>query len=335
MNITEWKTSLLDAPTVSAIPVMTYPGMELTGTTLMEVVTSGKKQAEVITALAERYQTAAAVTMMDLSVEAEAFGAEIVFSEEEVPNAIGSLVEDVESANALRVPGVDEKRLGEYLLGMEETARSVPDRPVFGGVIGPFSLAGRLIDINKTLLATRKNPALVEATLAKANAFLKAYLLEVKKTGVAGVVIAEPLAGLISPKAAKTFAMDYVKELVDLVQDDSFAVVLHNCGNAVKQIPSMLDTGAAMLHLGNTVKMTDIAVQMPQDRLFAGNIDPAALFRIGTPEMVADATRALLEDMKPYGNFVLSSGCDIPPGTPIANIDAFFEVLADYNKALA
>ncbi|WP_316857912.1 uroporphyrinogen decarboxylase family protein [uncultured Cohaesibacter sp.] len=334
MNITEWKTSLIDAPGVSAIPVMTYPGMELTGATLMEVVTSGKTQARVIKTLADRYQTAAAVTMMDLSVEAEAFGAEIVFSEEEVPNAIGSLVTDIQSAEALAVPAVDAKRLGEYLLGMEETAKAITDRPVFGGVIGPFSLAGRLLDINKTLLATRKDPEMVHATLKKANMFLKDYLQAIKKTGVDGVVIAEPLAGLISPKAAKSFAMDYVKELVDLVQDDTFAVLLHNCGNATKQIPSMLETGSAMLHLGNSVKMTDIAVQMPDDVLFSGNVDPAAIFRIGTPEMVADATRQLLEDMKPYKNFVLSSGCDIPPGTPIANIDAFFEVLSGYNKAL-
>ena len=42
-------------------------------------------------------------------------------------------------------------------------------------------------------------------------------------------------------------------------------------------------------------------------------------------------TSQLLGDMEPYNNFVLSSGCDTPPHTPMQNIDAFFKALDDYN----
>ena len=40
----------------------------------------------------------------------------------------------------------------------------------------------------------------------------------------------------------------------------------------------------------------------------------------------------LLEKMKDYPNFVLSSGCDTPPHTPLANIDAFFKALEEFNR---
>ena len=51
-----------------------------------------------------------------------------------------------------------------------------------------------------------------------------------------------------------------------------------------------------------------------------------------TPQQMYEATTALLQRMTPYPNFVISSGCDTPPHAPIANIDAFFKAVADWNK---
>ena len=70
---------------------------------------------------------------------------------------------------------------------------------------------------------------------------------------------------------------------------------------------------------------------MPSTALAMGNIDPVSVFKDGTPEMMRTTVIDLLEKMKPYPNFVLSSGCDTPPHTPFENIDAFFKALNDYN----
>jgi len=115
-----------------------------------------------------------------------------------------------------------------------------------------------------------------------------------------------------------------MKKIVDAVQDENFSVILHNCGNTVKLVSSMLSTGAAALHFGNSIKMTDIMPQVPAETLAFGNIDPAGTFKLGTAEQVRDRVMELLHQMKGYSNFALSSGCDIPPGTPLENIDAFF-----------
>ena len=63
-----------------------------------------------------------------------------------------------------------------------------------------------------------------------------------------------------------------------------------------------------------------------------GNIDPVSMFKDATPQQMYEATTALLQRMTPYPNFVISSGCDTPPHAPIANIDAFFKAVADWNK---
>jgi uroporphyrinogen decarboxylase len=62
-----------------------------------------------------------------------------------------------------------------------------------------------------------------------------------------------------------------------------------------------------------------------------GNIDPVGILSQANPEDVARSVTQLLEDMQAYPNFVLSTGCDIPPGTPLENIDAFFQALNRFN----
>jgi uroporphyrinogen decarboxylase len=66
-----------------------------------------------------------------------------------------------------------------------------------------------------------------------------------------------------------------------------------------------------------------------------GNIDPVSVFKDGTPETMRQTVNELLDAMRPYPNFVLSSGCDTPPHTPVENINSFFEALNDYNKSAA
>jgi uroporphyrinogen decarboxylase len=64
-----------------------------------------------------------------------------------------------------------------------------------------------------------------------------------------------------------------------------------------------------------------------------GNPDSSIVFNQGTPEEVTVKTHALLKRMSGYRNFVLSSGCDIPPGTPATNIDAFFTALEEWQPS--
>ena len=334
MNMNKWKQELIATPQVKAMPVMTYPALELTGLSILDVVTKGANQSKLVEALAARYPSAAAVTMMDLSVEAEAFGAEIRFSEDEIPTAVGAVVTDLASAEALRAPEVGEKRTGEYVLGMGASAKAIQDRPVFGGCIGPFSLAGRLLDINKAILATMRTPEIVHAVLEKCCTFLAQYMSAIKASGADGVIMAEPLAGLLSPAGCTEFSSQYVRRLVAAVQDENFVICLHNCGNTTKLVSSMASTGAGMLHFGNSIKMVDNAPQVPADVVFCGNVDRAGIFRVGAPEQVAERTLDLLNDMKPYKNFMLSSGCDIPPKSPLANVDAFFATLERFNQGV-
>lgn len=332
-DMKEWKNTILKGKETKVMPIMTYPGLQLTGRSVLDMVTIGDVQYESIKALAEKYPGIAATTLiMDLSVEAEAFGSSITFDEKDTPTVAGRLLESFETVNDLAIPSMGSGRTSSHLKAARLAAENIRERPVFGGIIGPYSLAGRLYDLTEMMTAILIEPDGSHALLAKCTSFLKEYALAYKNAGCNGIIIAEPAAGLLAEDQCEEFSSQYVKQIVDYVQDDDFMVILHNCGNTVSLVNSMVGTGAAGFHFGNAVDMMDILPQVPPDKLVFGNIDPARIIRNGTPETIKAITTDLIKRTAQFKNFVISSGCDIPPGTSFENIDAMFEAIAEYNQ---
>ena len=331
MNMHQWRHDVIAKREVIAIPVMTHPGIDATGHSVREAITIGTIQAKAIRYLADRYPTGASCTAMDLTVEADSFGAPILFPEHEIATVSGRLLKDADDIHRLKVPGLDSGRIREYLRANVIAAREVTDRPVFAGCIGPFSLAGRLYDMSEIMILTYSEPELTHELLGKCTDFILHYCLALKATGANGVLMAEPAAGLLSDDGCLEFSSKYVKRIVDAVQDDHFMVILHNCGNTGHCTRAMVATGADAYHFGNKCDMAEILKDIPHDKLAMGNLDPVTIFKQGTVEAVKQATTELLDRCSAYPNFVLSSGCDTPPNTPLANIDAFFEALQEFN----
>jgi uroporphyrinogen decarboxylase len=303
---------------------MTHPGIERLGKRVLDCVTDAGAQAAAIVELARAYPTAASTAVMDLTVEAEAFGAKVTFSEHEIPTITGRLVTDQASVEALAVPSAHAGRLPLYQEAIRRAAAEIHDRPVLAGCIGPFSLAARLFGMTEVMTACFLEPEAISLLLEKCTSLLLEHARALKAAGTDGLVMAEPAAGLLSGELCDAFSSPYVRRVVEAVQDDGFLFVLHNCGNRGQVTASMVSTGARGLHFGNQADMVDALKAVPPDRVVMGNLDPAGLMKLGTPEAVRDATAALLSATRAYPNFVLSTGCDTPPGVPEANLAALF-----------
>ncbi len=333
-NMKQWAAELRDAAQKKALPVLSFPAITPMGITVRELISSPENQARGMKIVADRCDSAASVSMMDLSVEAEAFGSTVRVSDDEVPAVIGSILSTEEEAEALAVPSVHARRTGLYIEAIRRAASEITDRPVLAGIIGPYSLAGRLLDVSEIMVLCFDEPDMVHTVLRKTTDFLIQYALAYRDAGANGVVVAEPLAGLLSPGMMKEFAAPYMKELVDAVQTEEFIVVYHNCGGAVPRlVEPILSCGATAYHFGNAVSMTDMLDKMPSDVLVMGNVDPVSAFTTGTPESIYEDTTTLLNACAAHKNFVISSGCDIPPRASWNNIDAFFRAVKDHYNA--
>lgn len=324
-NWKQWVADLIAAPTKKPLPLLSFPCVQLMGISVEQLIHSSTLQARGIQLIANRVPSAAAVSLMDLSVEAEAFGASIRVSREEVPTVVGTLITDEAQADALEIPAVGAGRTGLCVEAIRQAAESITDRPVLAGVIGPYSLAGRLMDVSEIMILCYDEPDMVHTVMEKATAFLTAYCTAFREAGADGVVMAEPLTGLLSPGLAKEFSHPYVKKIIDAVQTDDFCVIYHNCGDNVPHMAEdIYALGAAGYHFGDAIDLMAVLPKAPDNALVMGNVSPAAQFRGGTPESIARETKKLLDTCGQFPNFVISSGCDIPPQSSWENIDAFF-----------
>ena len=322
-----FETALAASPRL-VLPILTFPGAALARVTLRQMVTGPDAQVAAVRAVHERYDLRVVLSAMDLSAESEAFGCEVHLSDDEVPTVTGRRVVDRAGADALEVPEPGAGRTSVYL----ETVRrltQLPGRPfVLGGMVGPFSLAARIYGVSEALGVTLDDPELAHSLVAKAARFLTAYAQAFKAAGADGVIMAEPTAGLLSPRALGEVCSAYGRKIVMAVADAGFTVLLHNCAARLVHLPHVLASGARALHFGAPMDLPAALNQVPATTLVCGNLDPSRVFVQSTPAEVTLATKALRSATAACPNHVLSSGCDLPPGTPLANLDAFFRAAA-------
>lgn len=331
INMNNWCKDIINSKESLGMPLVTFPGLKKINKTLYKVVTDSNIQYECIKATAEMYPSIANFTIMDLTIEAEAFGCPVKLYDMDTPTVTDSIIKNQDDINKLKEPRITDGRIPVFLKAAELCTKRL-DKPTFGVLNGPFTLASRLFDMTELLMATMSNPDIVYTLSKKCTDFLIKLSLAFKEAGTNGILIAEPAAGLIPPKHCDEYSSHYIKEIVDAVQDNNFIVILHNCGNATSQVESMINTKSKCLHFGNAVDMKDIMPQIPDNIIGSGNIDPAGLIKNSTPDKVEEATFNLLNDMKSYNNFLISTGCEVPVGAPDENIKAFYNAINKYNN---
>jgi uroporphyrinogen decarboxylase len=316
--------TILNSPARLFMPILTFPGAHLAGTTVREMATNPAKQCAAVEKLHDQFQTPFVMSAMDLSVEAEAFGATIQMEDWEVPTVLGRLVTDIDGIHALSVPQVGSGRTGVYLNAVRRLRATITDAVALGGLIGPFSLAGRLFGVGEALTETAGEPEMIHALLAKTTAFLTGYARAFKDAGARGLIIAEPTAGLMSPSAVKQFSSPYIRTILEAVNDRDFQVILHNCGAKIGHLQATLESGARIFHFGKPMDIVAALEQVPEEIVLCGNLDPAEVFVNGTVGEVRLITQNLLQATAQHKNFVISSGCDIPAHASLQNLWAFF-----------
>lgn len=309
----------------NTVPILSFPSVKLLGISVNELISSADNQAKGMKAIVESCPIGASLNMMDLSVEAEAFGAMIHFSKNEIPTVISGIIDNMENVSQVTVPEIGAGRTGVFIDGVKKAKEIITDIPVFCGVIGPYSLASRLFDMTELMYACYDSPDEVKILLEKATDFIIDYITAFKAVGADGVIMAEPAAGMLSPALADEFSVPFVRQIFDAVNSEDFVLCYHNCGNYVFDMLEGISTvGADIYHFGNAVDIKKALDFLPSDKVVMGNLDPLFLCT-GTPEKISSEVERIFNDCSGYPNFMISTGCDVPANANWENIDAYFK----------
>jgi uroporphyrinogen decarboxylase len=316
-----------------AVPLSAYSGLEITGESIEDMVSVPGTQFKAVMALADRYRTPVMVTAIDTTAEAEAYGCEVKLSARAVPSIVGRLVKSAADVAALADPMPGDARTRVPLeTAWRLTAEVGESVPVLGAMLGPFALAGRLFGMEEAIAAFKTDPETIEALLDTVTGFLCRYALEFRETGAWGVILADAGGGRLSPDELNRFSVPFVKRIIKAVETSDFTVIVHSSYAATAHLEGLLGSGAGFFHFGAPMDMAAALQRVGPDVVLSGNLDPEKVFRKASPQAAAEATRTLLEATGCYKNFFISSGNDILPGSPLANLNAFYRAVAEFNK---
>lgn len=199
---------------------------------------------------------------------------------------------------------------------------------------GPFGVAGDLMGQTEIFLAVYERPEFVRQLLGIVTKKLIEYLdvcWEVEQ-------LPTPKDFAWTDDLAVNLPVDVYRELVLPFEQqlrfhfDGY-LSLHMCGQSDHLLKVFVDDLKIneFQGFGYQVNLDKVASVMGGRVVLLGNVNPLLIYS-GTPEEVRDATRRVIEKLASKRGFIIQDGNNIPPGSPLANINAMMEAAELYGR---
>ncbi len=259
--------------------------------------------------------------VMDLTVEAEAIGAAVSWNS--IPPSIYRhlSIDDIHVIDDLFEDFLSLGRIPVFLKSIQMLREiNKDDRVLCSYVTGPFTLAGNVFGYENILKLVLKNMQKLSEIINLLQKLSILYSRAAIENGADCIIIADPLSALISLQHYNALSLNPLRKIVDEVKKLDRITVLHTCGNAIKILKLMAETGAHILSIDRYI---DIGYALTNtSRVIMGNI-PTTLF-LTTTEKIREYTLSILA-ISMGRRHIVASGCEIPP---YANPECIKEMVA-------
>lgn len=331
MNPLERMQAIADGRPFDRIPFVPLLGdtaAHIIDTTVSEYHHSAKLMAEVEIAVYHRFGQDGVGVGPGYSGLAEALGTQLNFPENDIPFVKAPALKEWRELDGLEP--ANPKASGRLPLFLEalqilkdKLGRAVPVGSCIGG---PLTAAAFIRGTDQLLRDFIKNPAKVHTLMQLVTDSALLYIDAVLDLDC-NISIADPVASgtLISAKKFCEFVKPYLTQYAHRVQAKTGAgPMLHICGNTMRIWRDMAETGAATLSLDNVVDLAKAKELVGNMVCLMGNVDPINIIAKGSKEEIyAAVENCFIQAGDNPKGFILSSGCQIPIGTPLKNIQHF------------
>lgn len=194
--------------------------------------------------------------------------------------------------------------------------------------LGPFTLAGQIIELGLLLKGAKKNKEAVEAFLTKMTDIVIENIKHYESLGVDFLNIREMGSGtdLLSPKMWKELIMPF---MVRIFKELKTPAVLHICGSTDMIVPLMNQCGADALSFDQKNTLAKTREVVGNDVLVLGNFDPyGTLVQMENPADVEAVVKKCIDD----GVDAVWPGCDLWPDVKMDNVKAWVNTCREYGK---
>lgn len=317
-------------PCFSGMGMVTVQAIDQMGIRFPQVHTSAENMARSAMTSAEIYGFDSVVIPYDMCTVPEALGRGISLYEDSeeilyptVPSKWPTL-EDVEIPEDFismgRMPLVDE---AFGILKSQSDGRFA----IGGWVLGPFTMAGQLIELDILLKGTKKFKEQVEDFLGKMTDLVTKVARHYQALGVDYMNIREMGTGtdLLSPRMWKNLVQPNLQRIFDALASPK---ILHICGSTDMIIEMMNDCGADALSVDQKNNLADSRNKLGDSVLLLGNFDPFQTL----VQMETDQVEPVIKKCIESGVDAVWPGCDLWPAVKKENVEAYVQAIREYGK---
>lgn len=283
--------------------------------------------------------------------EAGSLGCDVVFPDDDIPwVGTGWVRTDADLRRLERMDfihtGINARQI-KYRNVMMSVAEEYPVRFQGGPVFypgenpalthtsdGPFGIAGDLMGQLELFTAVYDRPDFVRELLRIITAKLIEYLdfcwEEEHLPTPKDFAWTDDLAVSLSAETYRDIVLPYERQL--RMHFDGY-LSLHMCG-ATDHLLEIFTNELKISEyqgFGYQVDLDRIGAVMGGRVVLVGNVNPM-LIHSGTPDDVRSATRQVIEKLAHHRGLIIQDGNNIPPGSPLENINAMMEAAEMYGR---
>jgi MtaA/CmuA family methyltransferase len=336
MNGRERVLAMLEGRAVDRLPLMPITMMfaaDRIGVPYGRYAADYRVMAEAQLRTAEEFAFDYVSCISDPAREAADCGATVHYFDDQPPaiDETHALLTDKAVLGRLKVPDpLGGSRMHDRVRAAALLHEQVGSRRIVEGWIeGPCAEAADLRGINRLMTDFFDDPPFVrdlfEFVLDMETRFAAAQVA----AGADLMGLGDAAASLVGPQIYEEFVLPYERRLVDAVHALGVKVRLHICGNTRRILSQIGTLSCDLVDIDYMVPLEEARRAMGPRQVLAGNLNPVAAVRNGTPDGIA---RAVAECHRQAGpRYVVAAGCEIPRDTPEANVLA----LRDYAQKAA
>ena len=297
--------------------------------------TSGEKMAEAEIALFHKIKSDSTGIGISLRGIAEAMGSVVAYPENRIPYLKEPVLKNIMDAQNLSPANpYKDGKLPLFLKALQILQKEIGHLVDVGSDIpAPFTAAAMVFGTENLLKEMIRHPKEVHTLLEIVTETNLRVVDAFAELGV-DLGMSDPVASasLISVKQFREFAMPYSKKCIDRMTElTGRGTSIHMCGKSKDIWESLVETGMTSFSIDNAEDLEEAKKAIGDRVCLSGNVKPVDTMKNGTIEDIMDEARECIR--KCYDNpkvFVLSTGCQIPLGTPVENVLALMDAAREF-----
>ncbi len=292
--------------------------------------------AEVTLQPIRRFGMDAAILFSDILLPLASMGMPLEFQDGRGP-VLPKPLRNADDVAALK-PVVPEESLAYVGEALQCTAAGLPSGTTLLGFCGaPYTLASYAIEggTSKAHAKVRqlmyREPAVFESLMSKLAETSGRHLAYQASQGAQAVVLFDTWAGTLGREDYLRHALPWSKRALEIVAAESDVPRIHFVLNGQHVLDEVVAAGSEGVAVDWRVSIADCMERWGDQVAFQGNLDPSLL--LGTPELVAQRTRAILESVGGRPGHVMGLGHGVHKETDPECVAAFVDTVKAFSCA--